>query len=149
MKFAWLRLAVRAPLLSRFAMIAVPLIAVLFAVTAASTAQSESAIDVKVVASQELANVPGSKLTAVIVNLPPGARAPKHHHAGFVFAYVVSGTVRSQLNGGTIVDYRAGQNWVEPPGTGHTMTANPGRKPAKLLAVFVAPDGATLTTYNK
>jgi quercetin dioxygenase-like cupin family protein len=75
---------------------------------------------------------------------------PKHHHAGYVFAYVLSGTVRSQLNGGKIKDYKTGQSWVEPPGTEHTLTENPSAtRPASLLAVFVAPDGATLTTFNK
>ena len=113
-------------------------------------AEAKGGIGLKVVTEQELANDPGNRLTAVVVNLPPGSKAPKHHHAGFVFAYVLSGTVRSQLNGGKIVDYKAGQTWVEPPGTEHTLTANPSRDtPAKLLAVFVAPDGATLTTYNK
>ena len=66
-----------------------------------------------------------------------------------MFAYVLSGTVRSQLNRGAVVDYRTGQSWVEPPGTEHTLTANPSRTdPASLLAVFVAPTGANLTTFG-
>lgn len=102
------------------------------------------------VMQQPLPNVPGASLTAVVVRLAPNARAPAHHHAGFVFAYVLSGTVRSQLNGGATIDYRAGQSWVEPPGTEHTLTANPsGAEPASLLAVFVAPTGAELTMPGK
>ena len=50
---------------------------------------------------QPLPNLPGNSLTAVVVQLAPGARVPSHHHAGFVFAYALSGTVRSQLNDGT------------------------------------------------
>ena len=88
-------------------------------------------------------------LTAVVVQLAPGARVPSHHHAGFVFAYVLSGTVRSQLNDGPAVDYRIGQSWVEPPGTHHSLTANPSEiDTASLLAVFVASSGAKLTTIG-
>jgi quercetin dioxygenase-like cupin family protein len=118
--------------------------------TDAMGAGADHAIGQKVVSSNVLPNVPGSKLTAVDVELPPGAKAPAHHHAGFVFAYVLSGTVRSQLNRGRVQDYTPGQSWVEPPGTEHTLTENPSTSTrASLLAVFVAPDGAQLTTFNK
>jgi quercetin dioxygenase-like cupin family protein len=113
-------------------------------------AETGPAIAVKPIAAEKLANVPGNTLSAVVVDLEPGAKSPPHHHAGFVFAYVLSGTVRSQLNRGKIADYEAGQSWVEPPGTEHTLTENPSKTtPASLLAVFVAPDGAKLTTFNK
>jgi quercetin dioxygenase-like cupin family protein len=116
----------------------------------AALAAEETGVTVEPVAAERLPNVPGNQLTAVVVKLAPGAKSPKHHHAGFVFAYVLSGTVRSQLNGGTLTDYRAGQSWVEPPDTEHTLSENPSSTmPASLLAVFVAPDGARLTTFAK
>lgn len=102
------------------------------------------------VTAQALPGDAGKTLTAVEVALAPGAKVGRHHHAGVVFAYVLSGRVRSQLNGGAVVDYRAGQSWVEPAGTEHTLTENASRtEPARLLAVFVAPSGATLTTPDK
>lgn len=117
--------------------------------TPAHAAEPHGAAETPVM-QQSLPNVPGSSLTAVVVQLAPGARVPAHHHAGFVFAYVLAGTVRSQLNGGTAIDYAVGQSWVEPPGTEHTLTANPsGTEPARLLAVFVAPTGAELTTVDR
>ena len=101
-------------------------------------------------ASQALPEDPGRSLTAVVVKLAPGAAVASHHHAGIVFAYVLEGSVRSQLNGGDVIEYRAGQSWVEPPGSEHTLTLNPSRiLPASLLAVFIAPTGAPLTTYDK
>jgi quercetin dioxygenase-like cupin family protein len=102
------------------------------------------------VVSQALPDDPGRSLTAVVVKFAPGAKAGSHHHAGIVFAYVLEGTLRSQLNGGEVIEYRAGQSWVEPPGSEHTLTLNPSRiLPASLLAVFIAPTGAPLTTYDK
>jgi quercetin dioxygenase-like cupin family protein len=113
-------------------------------------AAEPSGVTAKVVSQEALPNSPGNSLTAVVVDLAPGASAPAHHHAGFVLAYVLSGTVRSALNKGEPKDFHAGQSWVEPPGTEHTLTANPSRtESASLLAVFVAPTGANLTTYNK
>jgi len=118
-------------------------------VGAQATARSGSVTETPVT-SQVLPDKSGRSVTAVVVELAPGAKAPSHHHAGIVFAYVLEGTVRSQLNNGKVSDYRAGQYWVEPPGAKHTLTQNPSQTmPARLLAVFVAPTGAQLTAYDK
>jgi quercetin dioxygenase-like cupin family protein len=102
------------------------------------------------VTSTALPTDPGRTLTAVVVEIAPGGKSASHHHAGTVFAYVLAGTVRSQLDGGSLIEYRAGQYWVEPPGTRHRLTENPSTpEPARILAVFVAPTGAKLTTYDK
>ena len=119
---------------------------VLASASAAMAADGPPGVQHRPVMQQALPNVPGDSLTAVVVQLAPGAVVPAHHHSGFVFAYVLSGTVRSQLNGGAARDYAVGQSWTEPPGTEHTLTANPSKtEPASLLAVFVAPTGAELT----
>jgi quercetin dioxygenase-like cupin family protein len=87
---------------------------------------------------------------AIVVALAPGAKSASHRHAGIVFAYVLEGPVRSQLNGGDVIEYSAGQSWVEPPGTVHTHKENPSQTvPARLLAVFIAPTGAQLTSVDK
>jgi len=115
----------------------------------AQTGEESSGVDHTPVTSQALPNDPGRSLTAVVVAFAPGARAATHHHAGIVFAYVLEGTVRSQLDGGEVVEYHAGQSWVEPPGATHTLTENPSQTvPARLLAVFIAPTGARLTRYD-
>jgi quercetin dioxygenase-like cupin family protein len=63
---------------------------------------------------------------------------------------VLEGTVRSQLDDGEVDDYRAGEYWIEPPGTEHALTQNASKTVrAHLLAVFIAPTGAQLTTYDK
>jgi len=94
---------------------------------------------------------PGKSLTAVVVDFPPGAASPPHHHAasGFIFAYVLSGSVRSQLEGGPVEVYRTGESWWEPPAAHHIVSANASStEPARLLAVIVADTGAQLTTYD-
>jgi quercetin dioxygenase-like cupin family protein len=97
--------------------------------------------------SRALPNVPGKALTAVVVDYAPGAKSVSHRHAGVVFAYVVSGAVRSQLDGGETRVYRAGESFFEDVGTRHTISENASdTEPARLLAVFVADEGARLKT---
>jgi quercetin dioxygenase-like cupin family protein len=95
---------------------------------------------------QPLPNVKGKTFTSLIVALPPGARAKPHRHGeAFVYAYVLEGTVRSELTGKPVTTYREGQNWVEPPGSHHVLTENPSRtEPARLLVVFVSNTGDKL-----
>jgi len=95
---------------------------------------------------QALPNVKGKTFTSEIVYFPPNARAVPHRHgSAFVYAYVLEGTVRSQLAGEPVRTYHQGQNWVEPPGAHHLLTENPSlTKPAKLLVIFVANTGAKL-----
>lgn len=100
--------------------------------------------------SAELPNVPGSSLTAVVVDYPPGVSSAAHHHAGSVFAYVLEGAIRSRLDDGEAVVYQAGESFFEPPGTRHAVSENAsGTEPARLLAVFVAESGATLTSPDE
>jgi quercetin dioxygenase-like cupin family protein len=45
--------------------------------------------------------------------------------------------------------YRAGASFFEPPGAVHLLAENmSATESARILAVFVADEGATLTTYH-
>jgi quercetin dioxygenase-like cupin family protein len=114
---------------------------------AASQAGTRPATVVTVVSCEKLAHVPGKTLTTMLVDFPPGAYTPRHRHGGSVMAYVVSGTVRSQLAGGPPGVFGVGQSWYEPPGIIHEFAENASAtEPARVLAVFVADDRAQLTT---
>jgi len=96
--------------------------------------------------AHELANVPGQRLSAVEVEVAPGATPAPHHHAGSVYVYVLAGTIRLGLGGEEPKLYHAGDSFFEPPGSTHAVSDNPSKtEPARLLAVFVAPDRAQLT----
>lgn len=94
-----------------------------------------------------LPNVPGHSLTAIVVSYGPGGKSPVHQHAGSVYAYVLTGAIRSENSAtGPARIYKAGESFFEPPGSTHLVSENASAtKPASLLAVFVADDGATLT----
>ena len=114
---------------------------------AITSARADEAATVKKVFASHLPNVPGSSLTAFVVNYAPGGKSPTHHHAGSVFAYVLSGAIRSQVSDdGPAKVYKAGESFFEPPGSSHLVSENASQtEPASLLAVFVAPDDAKLT----
>lgn len=107
---------------------------------------------VRVVLQQALPNMPGKTMTAVLVSYGPGQKSPPHRHAASadIVAFVVSGAIRSQVEGGKLAVYKAGEAWFEPPGAHHLVSENASTtEPASLLAVFVADTGATLTTFDK
>jgi quercetin dioxygenase-like cupin family protein len=118
------------------------------AIIAPLCAASASPLDrVEVVASYPLANVPGKRVTVVRVSYGPGGFTPPHRHAGTVTAYITKGEIRSQLGGGPLETFTVGQSFFEPPGSTHMVSANASTtEPAELIAVFVADEGAQLTT---
>ena len=64
---------------------------------------------------------------------------------------MLSGAVRSENSAtGPVKVYKAGESFFEPPGSTHLISENASTtKPASLLAVFIADDGAQLTTFDR
>ena len=90
--------------------------------------------------SHRIPDVAGKSLVAVEVSYPPGGASAPHHHSdsAFIYAYVVSGQIASQVEGQPEHIYRAGECWYETPGAHHLTGRNASNtEPAKLLAVFV------------
>jgi quercetin dioxygenase-like cupin family protein len=108
---------------------------------------------VKLVYDQPLPNVPGKSMRAVLVEYAPGGSSPAHTHpkSAFIYATVLEGAILSQVNGGPVKTYRAGESFSEFPGDHHGVSANASKtEPARLLAVFVVDtDETNLTTYEK
>ena len=98
-------------------------------------------------------NLPGKSLVALVVDYTPGGASPSHIHAksAFIFGYVLSGEIESQVNDGTKRVYRTGESFYETPGSRHPISRNASQtEPAKLIAVFVVDtDDKQLTTAIK
>ena len=108
--------------------------------SAVAQAPKEKAAKVTLVFQHELPNVPGKSMKGVLVEYGPGGFSPGHTHAksAFIYATVLEGAIRSQVNDGPVTTYKAGQNFSELPGDRHAVSANASEtEPAKLLAVFV------------
>lgn len=95
---------------------------------------------VKPVFEHTIPNAQGKSMVAVVVSYPPGGKSPAHHHAqsAFIYAYVLSGAIRSQVGVEPAKVYRVGEGFYEVPGSHHRISENASDKePASLLAVFV------------
>jgi quercetin dioxygenase-like cupin family protein len=113
-------------------------------------APKEKNAKVTLVYQHELPNVPGKSIKGVLVEYGPGGYSPGHTHAksAFIFATVLEGAIRSQINDGPVTVYQAGQSFSEMPGDRHGISANASEtQPAKLLAVFVVDTSETELTF--
>jgi quercetin dioxygenase-like cupin family protein len=114
---------------------------------------AQNAEQVKPVFEHVLPNVKGKRMVAVVVTYAPGAKSPAHHHApsAFIYAYVLSGSIRSQVDGAPPRIYQTGEGFFEMPGSHHRISENASdREPASLLAVFVVDSNdKALTTPDQ
>src|SRR5258706_4905443 len=114
--------------------------------TILADAPKEKSAKITVVFDHVLPNVPGKSVKGVLVEYGPGGYSPGHMHpqSAFIYATVLEGAIRSQVNDGPVTTYEAGQNWSEQPGDRHAVSANASEtKPAKLLAVFMVNTNET------
>lgn len=89
---------------------------------------------------QPIPNIAGKNLVASVVRYGPGAKSPPHRHpdANLVFAHVLAGAIRSQVNDDPAKVYRAGEGWFEHPGAHHKISENASAsEPAQLLVIFI------------
>jgi len=113
--------------------------------TSASDVNSQNVVEP--ITSHALPNVAGKRVTVARVFYGPGGFTPPHFHSGSVTAYITKGEIRSQLDNGPVETFKVGQSFFEPPGSKHMVSANASTtEPAELIAIFVADEGAQLTT---
>src|SRR5438045_7856599 len=100
-----------------------------------SPALAQNVEQVKPVFQHVIPNAEGKSMLAVVVSYPPGAKSPAHHHAksAFIYAYVLSGTIRSQVGEEPPKVYKVGEGFYEIPGSHHRRSENASdKKPACL-----------------
>ena len=108
--------------------------------TAGSTHGAPLRETVTVAADVPIPTLPGKLLVSHVDDYPPGASSAPHRHArsAFIYAYVLSGEIRSQVDGEPARIYRPGESWFESPGAHHRVSANASdTEPARLLAVLI------------
>jgi quercetin dioxygenase-like cupin family protein len=101
---------------------------------------------VTILQDEMLQNVPGKKALMIEVDYKPGQSSIAHKHDGTTMAYVLSGSIISQVKGQKAITYKTGEFWYEPAGSEHLVSKNASAtKPAKLLVFMVlSPDEKVL-----
>ncbi|CAI8750417.1 Cupin domain protein [Pseudomonas sp. IT-P12] len=124
---------------------AAPLAALALTLSASAFAHDPSE-KVTILQDEVLKNVPDKKALMLEVDYKPGQSSIAHKHEGTAMAYVLSGSIVSQVKGEPAKTYKAGEFWYEPAGSEHLVSKNASKtKPAKLLVFMVlSPDEKVL-----
>ena len=119
-------------------------------ITAAHPAPAGGASTRREVIKQRLPGEPERDITLVEVTYPPGTGSPRHLHANGVMAFVISGTIASQVGDRPEQTFHAGDAWWEPVGAIHRVSRNASStQTATLLAIYIAPAGVTAADLMK
>ena len=119
---------------------------VLFELQADSSADQPIAKETTLM-TKSLPDVPGKEGLIETVLLAPSEVVPAHRHNADVFAYVLEGSIITQVKGGKSQKVHAGEVFYESPTDIHLDSRNGSKtQPAKLLVFFVKKMGAPPTT---
>jgi quercetin dioxygenase-like cupin family protein len=106
---------------------------------------SDKGVTVRPIMQHDLPDVPGKQISMVVVDFAPGAGNSPHSHPGSTVAYVLEGSVVSEVDPGKPVTYHAGQSWYELPRHTHRIARNASKtRPARILAVLISGKGESL-----
>jgi quercetin dioxygenase-like cupin family protein len=89
---------------------------------------------------KELTGFPGKELRMLTVEYPPGGTSPPHRHNAQVFVYVLSGSLRMQVQGSPVVTLRPGQIFYEGLDDVHTISENASVSESAKILVFMVKD---------
>ena len=96
----------------------------------ASVGLAQDVDQVRLAFEHGIPNITGKSMVATVVTYPPGAKSPPHHHAqsAFIYAYVLSGAIRSRVGNEPPRVYPAGEGIYEISGSHHRISENASDK---------------------
>lgn len=80
-----------------------------------------------------------AKVTAAIVEIPPGGSTGLHTHRVPLFAYMLEGEITIDYGSKGVRTYRSGEGFLEAMDWTHNGTNN-GTVPARLVAVYIGAE---------
>ena len=84
------------------------------------------------------------EVTALIVEIPPGGETGWHLHPAAVYAYVLSGSLTVEMEGGKRYSFKEGDAIIEVVNTPHNGI-NTGQVPVKLVVFYTGEMGKPTT----
>jgi quercetin dioxygenase-like cupin family protein/thiol-disulfide isomerase/thioredoxin len=99
-----------------------------------------------VLLTDPLPRLDGKEVVMLTVDVPPGGTSPPHRHNGYVYVYVLEGSMVMKTRDGPETTLVPGQHFVERPQDVHTISRNASASaPARFLAVMIKDVGAPIT----
>ena len=119
--------------------------------TAMPAAEPPAAADarVRVALAHDLPPLDGShvKVSVLEVTFGPRGSSRPHSHPCAVIGYIVSGSFRSQVDGGAVETFVAGQSFYEAPNGVHRISANASAtESVTFIATFVCDRNVPLSS---
>ena len=99
-----------------------------------------------------LPKMDGEHLTMRLVEVtyPPGASSQAHRHPCPVLGYMLSGTMRMQIDDNPPQEFKAGDTFVEVPPNVHRVSMNPSPDTeARFLVTFLCDKETPLTVPER
>jgi quercetin dioxygenase-like cupin family protein len=84
------------------------------------------------------------EVTAALVEIPPGGDTGWHSHPILVYAYVLSGAITVEIEGGGQYDFKEGEAILEVINMPH-IGRNKGNVPVKLVVFYTGAEGGQNT----
>jgi len=88
------------------------------------------------------------EVTAMIVEIPPGAETGWHTHAVPVYAYMLAGSIAVEMEGGKNYEFKEGEAIFEVRNTPHNGRNN-GMQTARLVVFYTGEVGKPNVTRGK
>lgn len=85
-----------------------------------------------------------AQVSSTIITLAPGAQTGWHRHEAPMYAYIMSGVLNVEYEGGITKIYRTGESIMEALGTYHNGS-NHGFENVKILVVNMGAEGVANT----
>jgi quercetin dioxygenase-like cupin family protein len=122
--------------------------ALLFAGSAAPSADAPPAGTTRTDLQRQDLSIPGREMIQTRVDFAPGTVAPKHRHPGEEVIYVLNGTIEYDVEGKPSVTLKAGDVLFVPYGVVHSAR-NVGPGKASELATYIVEKGKPLVVIVK
>lgn len=107
-------------------------------------AAHEQKLGVTALLKTPLEGMPGKEANVVLFNVGPGWKTGRHFHPGHVFVYVLSGSVRIDVEGHPSRVIGPGEVLHELPGVNMTANNISASKGARFLVFQVGDEGKPL-----
>ena len=88
------------------------------------------------------------EVSVLLVEIPPGAETGWHKHPSPCYAYILSGTVTVELEGGKSYTFHAGQAFAETVNILHNGK-NTGVDPVKIIMTVTGQQGLPIAVNKK
>ncbi|AFZ66853.1 cupin domain-containing protein [Deinococcus peraridilitoris] len=109
-----------------------------------ATAQTPQGANV--ILNTKLDAAASTELVQLVLDFAPGAFTPSHTHGGLGYVSVLEGEITVR-EAGKEQKYKVGESWKELPGV-YAEVGNAAATPARVMATFLLPKGAALTTTH-